>query len=374
MNSLPCELLDAIVDKIPHRSDLSRIRTLNKTFCAVATRRVFRHVTVKSTLASALEFGEMLQHDTVAQVIETIAFEEVYQFEPQIETEREAVLNLEVVLESLASSFARVHDLPRLKTLKLSFLTTPRHPTREILRLQWIILSAISSRSPLPSLTSLTIKNMTAMYNLVYDCPSFGSLFSSLASLSIEVAFGHCERRPHCRVPFVKFWEQAIQHRMLSSLSPSLTSLTLHSDIDVGVVPRLDFSQANFLVLECLSLKRILFNDDTHVEDFIVRHKGTLRKMWLTKCRIAIEDLEQGAPRQWSHIWTRFARELRALGLLFVLPEVWYEEPMNYVQPTFEDGDLYKPILMTLPYDVGDDQALEALWCLVDSQNDNTGG
>ena len=84
MNSLPCELLDAIVDKIPHRSDLSRIQTLNKTFCAVATRRVFRHVTVKSTLASALEFGEMLQHDTVAQVIETIAFEEVYQFEPQI--------------------------------------------------------------------------------------------------------------------------------------------------------------------------------------------------------------------------------------------------------------------------------------------------
>ena len=69
-----------------------------------------------------------------------------------------------------------------------------------------------------------------------------------------------------------------------------------------------------------------MFNAVTHVEYFIIHHKGTLRKLWLMHCRIAIDDLGQEAPRQWSHIWIRFARELKVLVVLVVRPEMRIDE------------------------------------------------
>ena len=112
-----------------------------------------------------------------------------------------------------------------------------------------------------------------------------------------------------------------MQHRILSplaSLSRSLTSFTLHSDLDVGVVPRVEFSQLDFPALASLSLRMILFNEETHVEDFIVRHKLTLKSLHLAQCHIASRDLLDGPPQVWSQIWIRFADELEALVQLSV--------------------------------------------------------
>ena len=78
MNALPYELLDAIVDGVPDRRDLVQIRTVNKTFCALVTRRIFQHVTVRDTLKSATGFGEILGRDMVAQCIAAITFCEVW--------------------------------------------------------------------------------------------------------------------------------------------------------------------------------------------------------------------------------------------------------------------------------------------------------
>ena len=78
MNALPYELLDAIVDGVPDRRDLIQIRTVNKMFCGLVTRRIFRRVTVKITLKSAKGFGEILGRDMVAGRIEAITFQEVW--------------------------------------------------------------------------------------------------------------------------------------------------------------------------------------------------------------------------------------------------------------------------------------------------------
>ena len=78
MNALPYELLDAIVDEVPNSTDLAQIRTVNKAFCALATRRFFRHVTIKSTLKGASAFGEILGCDMVAGRIEAITFQEAW--------------------------------------------------------------------------------------------------------------------------------------------------------------------------------------------------------------------------------------------------------------------------------------------------------
>ena len=78
MDTLPYELLDAIVDEVPNSTDLAQIRTVNKAFCALATRRFFRHVTIKSTLKGASAFGEILGCDRVAECIEAITFQDVW--------------------------------------------------------------------------------------------------------------------------------------------------------------------------------------------------------------------------------------------------------------------------------------------------------
>ena len=80
MDSLPYELLDAIVDRIHHPKDLLQIRTLNKTFCALATPRVFQKIVVKKSFTGATKFGEILQNDAIAQVIEAITFSEGYDY------------------------------------------------------------------------------------------------------------------------------------------------------------------------------------------------------------------------------------------------------------------------------------------------------
>ena len=58
------------------------------------------------------------------------------------------------------------------------------------------------------------------------------------------------------------------------------------------------------------SLERTLFN--THVKDFIDRHKRTLKALHLPEGRMAV-DKEELPPHLWLEICTRFAHELEAL-------------------------------------------------------------
>ena len=78
MNSLPYELLNIIIDGVPDRKDLVQIRAVNKTFCALVTRCVFRHVMVQSTVKSARGFDEILGRDVIARSIEAITFLEAW--------------------------------------------------------------------------------------------------------------------------------------------------------------------------------------------------------------------------------------------------------------------------------------------------------
>ena len=69
------------------------------------------------------------------------------------------------------------------------------------------------------------------------------------------------------------------------------------------------------------SLERTLFN--THVKDFIDRHKRTLKALHLPEGRMAV-DKEELPPHPWLEIWTRFAHELKAL-VRYGYPEIMSE-------------------------------------------------
>ena len=74
MDSLPYELLKMIVDGVPDCKDLCQIRMVNKTFCALATPRVFQRYSVYGTAESATAINEITRRETLAQCIKQINF------------------------------------------------------------------------------------------------------------------------------------------------------------------------------------------------------------------------------------------------------------------------------------------------------------
>ena len=145
---------------------------------------------------------------------------------------------MDLITDALTSSFTRIHELPRLKTLELSLYATEDTSYEDSLIIQWTILSAISSQSPSPSLTSLTINRLAPLYHPIYDSPSSGGLLRSLTSLSVLTAYRDIyTAKDHTRNSYVKFWNEAIQDHTLGSLSHNLTTLRLQGQIFVGHIP-----------------------------------------------------------------------------------------------------------------------------------------
>ena len=78
MNSLPYELLDAIVHEVPPGQNLLQVRMLNRTFCAITTPLIFRRVDVTNTPESARTFSNILRSKALACVVQEIVFRENY--------------------------------------------------------------------------------------------------------------------------------------------------------------------------------------------------------------------------------------------------------------------------------------------------------
>ncbi|ETW76784.1 hypothetical protein HETIRDRAFT_328021 [Heterobasidion irregulare TC 32-1] len=308
MDSLPVELLEAIVQDISPGHTLLQARLLNRTFCAMVTPLAFKRVNVTNTPESAEAFSNIVRSKTLACLVQEIFFREAYSVSKEE--------GLEALENSLTSSFSYLRRLPLIKCLSQFYSPSPW-------ALQMAILRGISVQLPLATLTSLTINGLFAYHGPQYDTPDFQNLFRGLDAIRISPSWGLEPPPPHIRPSFVFFWEHTMQLRVLSplaSFSRSLTSFTLHSNLDVGVVPRVDFSQLDFPALASLSLQMILFNEETHVEDFIVRHKLTLKSLHLAQCHIASYSVLEGPPQVWSQIWTHFADELEALVQLSVEP------------------------------------------------------
>ena len=237
--------------------------------------------------------------------------------------------------------------------------------------LQLAILTGLS-RLPSLSLTSLTIAGLIAVHNELFDTPPFCALFERLTYLRLgaisKTFFGGSSEHEK----FIEFWEKAISQRILeprASLVQSLTSLTLRSDHDVDFIPAIDFSQLTCSGLAFLSLKNISFDEvSMNVEDFIVRHGGTLKTLELKVCRIAVHDPEQGPTRFWSQIWNRFLVEMGALLKLGVedASDMRSGRTQKYVRLNEELG--YSPFMIPAPSKELDKAALEALNGLLDSR------
>ncbi|THH14663.1 hypothetical protein EW146_g5697 [Bondarzewia mesenterica] len=342
MDSMPVELLHTIVDDVDSFEDLLHLRTLNRLFCTLSTPRVFRRVRVRNTIKSAEAFASIVAAKLVNGIWPGLSASADYSSR---------------VRKSLASSFLHVSEQTSIKILNLTFypyleqagIDEFDEPALKYLKLQFSILAALAkgnSRRP-AALTTLTIKNFIAFHNELYDRDSFLALFHSLSHLRLRFLSASNTEGGYFQNPFVKFWEDTVQRCILetsTSFSQSLRSLTLHSNQTVGVIPALDFSSLIYPSLEFLSLENITFTQGSAgVEDFIVRHKNTLKNLMLKTCMIAVHTPAGPPERTWSDLWDCFAAEIKNLvDLRIEMSQSYLHEEMNYVQ--LDEGFGWVPI------------------------------
>ncbi|THH16085.1 hypothetical protein EW146_g4498 [Bondarzewia mesenterica] len=352
---LPLELLKTIVECVPSFVDLLRIRLVNSTFHDIVTPLVFRSVTVQNTTRSVNNFDRILTSASLKVCIKKISYCDVFSDEDgcMLTEEDVAPLNFRslrprygdeefFIIETLRKAFARLHELPALREVILNlnplfdegvrdrdtwntYYPSWRYQDATIGQL-WKIWRALR-------LSSLTIHNLLGWRDQDTEWDGY-PLFDGLSHLHLSIASSP-RIGLYNQNSFAKLWKTTIQdglHRLMpgctyrgpsppplsSSLSRDLTSLTLHSDQVVGIIPALSFAGLTFPGLTQLSLKLIFFDERTGTEDFIMRHHSTLTKLELFNCSIFVSDVEQGPARLWSQVWSHFANGLDELVYLHV--------------------------------------------------------
>ena len=302
---------------------------------------------------------------------------EVDSEEEELGISREATHRLDSIRDVLTMSLSRLDRFPVLESVSLTFYPCFSkevfHPSSYRLyrptQLQWRLIPAIPE---LPHLKSLTIRNLIPVERQALY--GFRSTFESLESLRITVLGGLGDTDYLYDRYYGMFWQFTMSSVLSSPLpfSATLTSFTLHSGTDVGAHTPVDFSDLDLPALKSVSLKRILFDEDTGVEDFIIRHQSTLRALYLVECRITVDGATQEPLHRWSQIWTRFAEELQTLTALDVQPERDDEdttlERSSYVRLIEGTGYLYDALKEPVLGEEDDRQALETFAKLVRSR------
>ena len=235
-------------------------------------------------------------------------------------------------VHELASSFSRIHQLPRLETVNLTFY--PANHSRldsdggGPLALQTSILGALeasfSIRVP-PSLTSLSLHNLRTSDLLSLESPSFQTALMTLQRLQLSVLF---DPAPDPYACWCHFWSTLLPRMILAPTQHALSELTLHCDEHVGASSGLSLAGLHFPHLCALSLLMLVFEPSVGVEDFVLRHAPTLARLEFLSCKLTIpagtslplaQDEQSSIPLGgWARSWDRFAVELTSLVTLHV--------------------------------------------------------
>jgi hypothetical protein len=265
----------------------------------------------------------------------------------------------------LKLAFSNLHRFPSLKKLALSFDVRyhpavpfdisgypPYNVVREIGNShQWDVLYSIgSNRNPLPELRSFEIYG--------WHCSSeFSSLFEEAPIASLIASLRHL----HFSLPLVRsedsmsrelLWKKVVMRRLLQP-AENLESLKIIRSPAWDNKQFLDVSQAQLATyprLTVLSLWGIAWEDGKigqagmimppPLEDFIMRHRTTLKKLSMNNCSINVGGKSRLPFCYWADIYKRLAEALTELveveaESLFHL----HESPYVYLV-----GDTYRPV------------------------------
>ncbi|KAH9059846.1 hypothetical protein EDB87DRAFT_1831866 [Lactarius vividus] len=328
---LPFEILTAIFEEVDDVRDIWHIRASSRTFCAAAMPFAFRIVSVISTKASARNLGRLFDVPNIAAHVREVTFHHTG-------TDRRG-RTLKYIrasaVDELASSFSRVHQLPRLETINLTLY--PSYGNRLDgggFALQSSILGALASSFGVraPKLMSLSLHNLRIWDLSPLESPSFQAVLTTLRRFHLSVIF--FDRTPDSDTDFERSCNfcSLCPRMILAPMQQSLTELTFHSDANVGALSGLSFAGLHFPRLCALSLRMVIFGPSVGAKQFILRHAATLTWLELLECKLPVDpkiflspspaahsrDKLGSEPDSWECIWDCFAAELTALVGLHV--------------------------------------------------------
>ncbi|KAH9059844.1 hypothetical protein EDB87DRAFT_730558 [Lactarius vividus] len=324
---LPFEILTAIFEEVDDVRDIWHIRTVSRTLSAAATPFAFRILSVISTKGSAQNLGRLLDVPNIAAHVRKVTFHDT-------DTDRRGRALKYVrssAVHELASSFSRIHQLPRLETINLTFY--PSYGNRLDgggFTLQPSVLGALASSFSVraPKLMSLSLHNLRTSDLSPLGSPSFQTVLTTLRHFQLSVLFDGASGRSRDFEPWCNFWGTLCPRMVLAPMQHSLTELTLHSDVNVGALSGLSFAGLHFPRLCALSLRMVIFEPSVGAKQFILGHAATLARLELLVCKLPVNPdmLLYPSPTahagdesdSWECIWDGFAAELTALVALHV--------------------------------------------------------
>ncbi|TFY56277.1 hypothetical protein EVG20_g8991 [Dentipellis fragilis] len=335
----PLELAKAISDEVSAPSDLRALRAASKWWHAEVTPRAFHTITIRDTVHSATGLANILQDAALSPYVREIVYQD-----PKADSEGKLTESArpnklprqgydrdiipDDAIDALGAAFALTDRAPALETVTLIFYPVYFEvfpwdilsPSSQ-LRAQRAILGGLArAASAGLKLHTLTLLNLLAQHSPVFDEPAFAALLAPLRAVRIDVLASDIHEGDYPEEDFAEFWETSMTHRLLPPAGPDapLEALTIRSEEDVGLVPGFSFADRTYPRLAALSVKSIMFGATVGVEELIVRHAGTLRRLVIESSMIGIEEDEEEPPQFWAAIWDRFRETLVGLEELVV--------------------------------------------------------
>ncbi|TFY81552.1 hypothetical protein EWM64_g2460 [Hericium alpestre] len=395
--ALTAELLNMIASEVTSSQDLLNLRAANTALHGIVTPRAFRHVRVTNSKQSADAFAGILRSKSLVRNIQQVVLQDkdadddgtkrgtqddghsagsVDGATSSADSEPVTVDRYEGAVDetinALRAAFAMLSNLPNLRTLRLIFCPTlPNDWDSDFIpeleeqpdefRLQLAVLEAVAEHSDRLSLRSLSIINVFAFHNELFERPSFAALFKSVTALRVDGVSDTISVCACFSVPFCQFWGDTLPQCFLQPVNASgLESLTLTSDQDMAAPPDSALTEVHFPALKSLSLTNFLFCDlSFRIEEFLLRHKDSLEYLELRGSKIVLPDWADEPTELWAQKWSRFSTEFASLKDL-VVEDTEFDEsrPLRYAKLDPEYG--WMPEFMEMPGEEQDNGALEA--------------
>lgn len=277
--------------------------------------------------------------------------------------------------EALTETFCSLAHLPSLKSVTLNFwpsfisesgVETHENPywftNRQVTVLHAVYHAMQSTSSPNRGIRSLTMTNVVMMPRPCYDFVH-ALTDSPLTHVSISVV---------SNIELSSWSGSKTANRSIDALLPvpnaRLTSLEIKSPNGLYHCPTVQLGAYTYPALKNLVLENIIFPDTPSadgIEEFILRHKNTLKRVELRSCANYVQINNNTPIRKWTVIWDRLRQELSEL--MEVVVDIDHQS--GYVLQSADGYMRHSSLPASVPGLVeGDDQSLKELRAHVDAR------
>jgi len=325
MKDLPVELVGVVVENISSTSDLLSLRSVNSTCHHLVTPHVFRKIHIHNSVESAQNCRSILASTLATHVREVVYDQRDHARFCLLPAGAQGVcdeLEIADLEDVLTETFCSLPGFKSLESIVVNFWPSFRsqsgseiheHPFWFTNR-QIAVLHAVHHAIKSSPIRSLTLNNVILMSSTCYDFVS-SVTNSPLHHFSMSV-IANSE---------LGAWSgsKSLNGSVSSLLPPSnanLKSLVLRSPQGLYHSLNTQLRSSHYPALETLVLENIVFDPTPSadgIEEFVVRHKASLRRLELRSCSSYVPSTTTPI-RRWSTIWKRFEEELVSLTELVV--------------------------------------------------------